>query len=95
MPIMEFFINQALKGKNATEIKDKLKVIEEVFPYIERLPSRIEQEHYIKIVSERTGVQEESLAREMKKRGSGSPKKFKVKLPGTGILSGTKTAEKR
>ncbi len=95
MPIMEFFINEALKGKNATEIKEKLKVIEEVFPFIERLPSRIEQEHYIKIVSERTGVQEESLAREMRKRGSGSPKKFEVKLSDKGILSGTQTAEKK
>ncbi|MBI4745699.1 MAG: DNA primase [Deltaproteobacteria bacterium] len=95
MPIMEFFINEALKGKNAIEIKEKLKVIEEVFPYIERLPSRIEQEHYIKIVSERTGVKEESLAREMRKRGSGSPKKFEVKLPDKGILSGTQTAEKK
>ena len=95
MPIMEFFINEALKGKNATEIQEKLKVIEEVFPYIERLPSRIEQEHYIKIVSERTGVKEESLAREMRKRGSGGPKKFEVKLPDKGILSGAQTAEKK
>lgn len=95
MPIMEFFINEALKGKNATEIQEKLKVIEEVFPYIERLPSRIEQEHYIKIVSERTGVKEESLAREMRKRGSGGPKKFEVKLSDKGILSGTQTAEKK
>lgn len=94
-PIMEFFINEALKGKNATEIKEKLKVIEEVFPFIERLPSRIEQEHYLKIVSERTGVQEESLAREMRKRGSGSPKKFEVKLSDKGILSGAQTAEKK
>jgi DNA primase len=95
MPIMEFFINEALKGKNATEIKEKLKVIEEVFPYIERLPSRIEQEHYIKIVSERTGVKEESLVREMRNRGSGGPKKFEVKLSDKGILSGAQTAEKK
>lgn len=95
MPIMEFFINEALKGKNATEIQEKLKVIEEVFPYIERLPSRIEQEHYIKIVSERTGVKEESLARELRNRGSGGPKKSGVKLPDKVILSGAQTAEKK
>lgn len=95
IPIMEFFINEALRGKNATEIQEKLKIIEEVFPYIERLSSRIEQEHYIKIVSERTGVKEDSLAREMRKRVGGSPKKFDVKLSDKGTLSGAQTAEKK
>ena len=79
-PLMEFFINEALKGKNAEEIQGKLKVVDEVFPYIERLPTRIEQGHYLKIVSERIGVNEELLFKEMRKRGGGAPKRFDVKL---------------
>lgn len=94
-PLMEFFINEALKGKNADEIQGKLKVVDEVLPYIERLPSRIEQGHYLKIVSERIGVNEELLFKEMRKRGGSAPKKFDVKLQKSVNPAVTLTAEKK
>ncbi len=94
-PLMEFFINEALKGKNAEEIQGKLKVVDEVLPYIERLPTRIEQGHYLKIVSERIGVNEELLFKEMRKRGGSAPKKFDVKLQKGVNPAVTLTAEKK
>lgn len=94
-PLMEFFINEALKGKNADEIQGKLKVVDEVLPYIERLPTRIEQGHYLKIVSERIGVNEELLFKEMRKRGGSAPKKFDVKLQKGVNPAVTLTAEKK
>ncbi|MDO8447094.1 MAG: DNA primase [Deltaproteobacteria bacterium] len=94
-PLMEFFINEALKGKNAEEIQGKLKVVDEVLPYIERLPSKIEQGHYLKIVSERIGVNEELLFKEMRKRGGSAPKKFDVKLQKGVNPAVTLTAEKK
>ena len=79
-PIMEFFINEMLRGSDTGKIGGKLQAIEKIFPYIGRLPNKIEQWHYLKILSEKTGVKEELLIGEFKKKAGSALNKVEVKL---------------
>lgn len=79
-PIMEFFINEVLRGSDTGKIGGKLQAIEKILPYIGRLPNKIEQWHYLKVLSEKTGVKEELLIGEFKKKTGSAFGKVEVKL---------------
>lgn len=77
-PLLEFLINYYLKGKTGNDIQAKLRAIDKVLPYIGMVLNQIEQWHYIKILSELTGIKEELIRDESRKRIGGAPRKDNV-----------------
>jgi DNA primase len=84
-PIMEFFINEVSRRRDTKGVAGKLKVVEEVLPYIEKVPSGIERSHYLKVLSERLGVREDVLAEEIRKRPGSATGRFGVRFEKEGI----------
>lgn len=94
VPIMEFFIKAVSKERDTRDVQWKLKVAEEVLPYVGRVPNKIEQWHYIKILSELMGVKEELLVEELKKKGLRSHHKVDAEFGKRATPPETSRAEK-
>lgn len=93
-PIMEFFIKAVLKERAPKDLQGKLKVLDEVLPHIGKVSNKIEQWHYLKILSEMTGVKEGLLAEELRKAGGSTTGKFDVRFKKTETSPATLRAEK-
>lgn len=95
LPVMEFFIKAVSKGREPKGIQGTLKILEEVSPYLSKVSNKIEQSHYIKILSEVTGVKEELLAGELRKRGGSAPERSDVRFKKVMPAHETLRAEKK
>ena len=62
--VVEFLLN-VLRDEVADDRTFKLRVREEVLPFIALMPNKIDQEHFARIVGERLGVTEESVRHEI------------------------------
>lgn len=92
-PLLEFLINYSLKGKSS-DLQGKLKAMDKVLPYIGMVSSRIEQSHYLKILSELTGIKEELVRDEFRKRADGTGRRVDVRLQKMTVQPETSRAEK-
>ena len=77
--LIDFAISKFIEASPLKSIDDKIKVIKETFPLLEKLKNKIEQSHYLKMLSEELGIEEESLRAEFskeatKKKGAPFPK---------------------
>lgn len=62
-PALEFWIDLLIRKSKALGVADKKNIAKEILPVIKSIYSDIEKEHYIKYLSVRIGVSEQSLAR--------------------------------
>lgn len=69
--IMQWYLQIALAGKDLQNPKDKLAVTNAVLPEIKRLPSVVEQDHWLRELSGQTGIDMVVLQQEMQRLQSG------------------------
>lgn len=93
-PLLEFLINYYLKGKINSDLQEKLKAMDKVFPYIGMISNRIERWHYVKLLSELTGIKEEVIGDELRKRVGGAARGVDVRLQKGSAPHETLRAEK-
>ncbi|MGE5173626.1 MAG: DNA primase [Betaproteobacteria bacterium] len=67
VPLMDFVLGQVVKGGAGTAIGDKVTQAGEMLGFIAKLPSSIEQNHYLKKTAEALDVSEADLRQEMAK----------------------------
>ncbi len=67
VPLMDFVLGHVVKGGAGTAIKDKIEQADEMLGFISKLPSSIEQNHYLKKTAEALDVNEADLRLEMAK----------------------------
>jgi len=64
--IMEFYFESVFAKYNPDEIEDKKKIAGELLEIISKISNRIEQAHYLQILSEKLNVEEKVLAENLK-----------------------------
>jgi DNA primase len=65
--IIEFLLNKALKNSAGDERKAGRVIKETVLPFVSALESAIEQMHFIKIISDQSGIAQNALQDDLKK----------------------------
>ncbi|MCK4891977.1 MAG: toprim domain-containing protein, partial [Candidatus Pacebacteria bacterium] len=60
-PIMEFYFESAFAKYDANEVEGKKKIAEELLNIISKISNKIEQNHYIKTLSEKLKVDEKAV----------------------------------
>ena len=68
--IMKWYLDIALAGKDLTHPKEKMAVTNAVLPEIKRLPSVVEQDHWLRELSGQTGIDISVLQQEMSRMPS-------------------------
>lgn len=72
--LIEFVLLQSVRSSASDSIDDKIKVIGELFPLLNLLKTKVEQSHYLKILSEELKISEVDLraefAKQTKKKGA-------------------------
>lgn len=63
-PLMEFFLSESLAGYDGS-VESRLRVVREVTPMLKLLDSRVGQEAYLRILSQRLSVSEDVLHEEL------------------------------
>lgn len=66
--LIDFSISKSVESSSSKSISDKIKVIGEIFPLLNKLKSTVEQSHYLKALSDELGVKEEDLRAEFAKQ---------------------------
>ncbi len=66
--LIDFSISKWAQSSSSQSINDKIKAIENIFPLLNILKSKVEQSHYLKTLSEELGVKEEDLRAEFAKQ---------------------------
>lgn len=61
LPIYDFFINDALATFDPTTAEGKRKIGQEVVPILAKINDNIVQAHYVKMLSQKLGVEEEAI----------------------------------
>ncbi|HET6370226.1 MAG TPA: hypothetical protein VFG95_03455, partial [Nitrospiria bacterium] len=72
-PLMEFALQHLIEGSQKGPIDAKMKVLEEAFPLVQRIPSNIGKSHYLRWLSDRLDLPEEALRREFSRLKGTSP----------------------
>jgi DNA primase len=72
-PLMEFALLQLIEGSQKGPIDAKMKVLEEAFPLVQRMPNNIGKSHYLRWLSDRLDLPEEALRREFSRLKGTSP----------------------
>lgn len=67
-PIIDFVISRRVETFSFKSVDDKIKVVDEIFPLIERLKNKVEQSHYLKRLSEALQLEEQDLRAEFSSR---------------------------
>ncbi|UMZ73101.1 DNA primase [Natranaerofaba carboxydovora] len=67
LPLMHYRLRQAAKDKDIKSIEGKKQFVEEVIPLIAKLKSAIEQEEYLKMISDWIEVEKGSLEKELRR----------------------------
>lgn len=62
--LIDFSISKWAQSSSSKSINDKIKVIGNIFPLLNKLKSTVEQSHYLKALSDELGVKEEDLRAE-------------------------------
>ncbi|HZR47109.1 MAG TPA: DNA primase, partial [Candidatus Manganitrophaceae bacterium] len=62
--LIDFSISKWAQSSSSKSINDKIKVIGNIFPLINKLKNAVEQSHYLKTLSDELGVKEEDLRAE-------------------------------
>lgn len=65
LPVVEFFIQEAIAGRDLNDAAQKRAVAEEILPIIAEIPNTIERAHYLQRLAFYLHVPEDDLAREM------------------------------
>jgi DNA primase len=65
---IDFAIFKLAEASAPKSVDDKIKIIEEIFPLIERLRNRVEQSHYLKRLSDVLQIEEQSLRADFSSR---------------------------
>jgi DNA primase len=65
--IIEFFLHKILDGKDIDQRKALREVKDRILPYVHSLESSIEKVHFIKKISDVSGIPEEALKEDLKK----------------------------
>lgn len=81
---IDFAIFKLTAASSPKSVDDKIKVIEEIFPLVERLRNKIEQSHYLKRLSDVLQIEERDLRAEFSSR----TKKDKGVTPSRAVPSG-------
>ncbi len=63
-PIVDFAITQSLKKSSLKQVEDKMRVMRQIAPLIDRLRSQIEKSHYLKVLSDTLLLREEDVRTE-------------------------------
>lgn len=66
--LIDFSISKWAQSSSSKSINDKIKVIGNIFPLLNKLKSAVEQSHYLKNLSDELGVNEEDLRAEFAKQ---------------------------
>ena len=74
-PALEHWIDLLIQKSNVLDVVNKKKIAKEILPVIKDIYSEIEKEHYIKFLSMRLGVSEQSLNQTLNKTKNTSPEK--------------------
>jgi len=65
--IWEFYLDSAFKKHSAKTAESKKKVGQEVIPFFARISNEIIKAHYVKVLAQRLGIDEEAVLKEMNK----------------------------
>lgn len=65
--VMQFYFDVAQQGRDLSNPKDKKKVAKELLPLIKRIPNKIEQSHWVKIIAEKLDVPEDIIYDQLNK----------------------------
>ncbi len=71
VPLMDFVLSQVAKSGQGAAIGEKVEQAGAMLGFIAKLPSSIEQNHYLKKTAEALGVEESDLRQEMLKQAKG------------------------
>ncbi len=61
--IVDFCFDRAFEKLPNPGIEDKLKLLDELFPILEKVENKIEQDEFLKIISERLSISKETLSK--------------------------------
>lgn len=78
-PALEAFFERSLLHRNPNNLSDKKQIIAEILPLVEALPSAIDKDHYLSVLSEKSHIHKNALSEEMNKNERFSPKTPKRK----------------
>ncbi len=78
--VIEYLLD-ILEEQNKDERTFKLKVREEILPHIVKIPNRIDQEHFEKIIADRLGTTKESIQFEVKRISESLKDKKDLEIP--------------
>ncbi len=67
VPIWDFYLDSAFERHDGKTAEEKKKIGQEVIPLIGRISNEIVKVHYVKVLANRLGVDEEVVAKEMAK----------------------------
>jgi DNA primase len=91
--IFDYRLERAMSGVEITQTEGKLKVVNEILPFLLRVENEIERSEYIKKVSHLLQIREADLIREVNKRKEKGEKTFQITPPssleykiGTGLI---------
>ena len=83
-PFIESLIQSAAEeATSETSVEGKMRRLEKILPFIEKIPSTIEKNEYINILSERLGIPERAIYSDLKKTSRGHP--TTSRMPATGL----------
>jgi DNA primase len=73
IPIVDFYIDKILSRSDLTSADEKARVVDEIYPILERIQNRIVRESYVRKLGEKLGLEEGLLVDTMKdtRRGRG------------------------
>lgn len=89
--LIDFSISKWAQSSSSKSINDKIKVIGNIFPLLNKLKSTVEQSHYLKALSDELGVKEEDLRAEFARQANAARSKAGLDKKG-GTASGRPAA---
>ncbi|MFQ5587284.1 MAG: DNA primase [Nitrospiria bacterium] len=60
-PVIDFALSEHLKKSSLRRIEDKMRVIRQIVPLIQRLKSQVEKSHYLNVLSDKLLLREEDV----------------------------------
>ncbi len=85
VPLLDFFLEQRMTGRNRNSVEEKVKVAKEGLGLIRKIPEEIRRNFYLKVLAEKLDLQESLLhhmlgaVSNQTVRGTGDPKSGKEK----------------
>ena len=78
-PVLEYYFQQALKSFSIEDISGKKKIVKSLLPIIKKMPDLVEQNYYLKKLSQIVEVEEEILRETIKKDSKNESRRQAIK----------------